>query len=286
MLTSCACTQRQLESEEFRSWVIKLKETTGFVHRKVWEFCYITQALAERGMLAPGKSGLGFAVGQEPLADLFASYGCNILATDLDEDRARKAGWVHNGQHATSLAILNKRGICSTDDFQRHVSFRNVDMNSLPSDLGQHDFIWSSCSIEHLGSFRATFAFLRRMTAFLRSGGVAVHTTEFNVSSDKHTLIKGPNILFRKQDFRRLVDLMEHDGHRVAPFDFELGDQPADHFVDEPPYKGNPHLKLRIEQYVCTSAGIIITAGDKPSNGYWRWLSSGRRYLSSRRRSA
>ena len=53
------------------------------LHRKIWEFCFIAQALDERGMLARGRRGLGFAVGTEPLPAMFASRGCAIVATDL-----------------------------------------------------------------------------------------------------------------------------------------------------------------------------------------------------------
>lgn len=45
------------------------------LNRKIWEWCYVAEALSERGMLLPGRRGLGFAVGQEPLVALFASAG-------------------------------------------------------------------------------------------------------------------------------------------------------------------------------------------------------------------
>jgi hypothetical protein len=95
-LKSNVCNQAQLESESFQDWCDKLGECRNHLHRKIWEYCYIAQALYERGLLAPGRRGLGFGVGKEPLAALFASYGCTIVATDLDPVSALRGGWVQN----------------------------------------------------------------------------------------------------------------------------------------------------------------------------------------------
>jgi hypothetical protein len=79
MLQSSPCTVRQFQSPVFQKWCARIKWPLDHVHRKGWEWCYIAQALRERGMLQPGKRGLGFAVGREPLVDLFASHGCEIM---------------------------------------------------------------------------------------------------------------------------------------------------------------------------------------------------------------
>jgi len=91
-LKSCMCTQAQLESATFRRWVDRLREEF-LLMRKLWEWAFILQALEERGMLQPGRRGLRFAVGQEPLAALFASYGCTIVATDLGSESPESASW-------------------------------------------------------------------------------------------------------------------------------------------------------------------------------------------------
>jgi hypothetical protein len=81
------------------------------LHRKLWEWCFITDVLYRQGMLSQGKTGLGFAVGREPLVAYFASLGARILASDLDVDRAATAGWVGSNEHAASLEMLNERNI-------------------------------------------------------------------------------------------------------------------------------------------------------------------------------
>ena len=184
MLTSMPCTQAQLESAVFRRWAAALGERPGHLHRKIWEWCFIAQALDERGLLAPGRRGLGFAVGQEPLSALFAAHGCTIVATDLGEEEAAKHGWVETGQHAAALDALNQRGLCPEARFHENVTFRVADMRALPTDLGHFDFVWSSCALEHLGSLEAGMHFIEASLALLKPGGVAVHTTEYNLTSN------------------------------------------------------------------------------------------------------
>jgi hypothetical protein len=256
MLKSRLCTQDQFSTAEYRDWCGRIHEPPR-LHRKQWEFCYIAQALFERGLLQVGRSGLGFGVGQEPLPALFASLGCSVVATDQDDAAARQAGWVDSGQHADGLANLNTRGLCSDEQFNRLVSFRTVDMNAIPPDLAGFDFVWSSCSLEHLGSIDLGNRFILRAMDCLRPGGVAVHTTEFNVASNFYTMSSGGTVLFRRTDVEAVVGRLTDAGYRIE-LDFDLGSGEADHYVDDPPYKSEPHLKLAIGNYVSTSIGLII----------------------------
>lgn len=254
-----ACTQVQIESPVFRHWAAALREKPGGLHRKLWEWCFIVQALHERGKLEEGKRGLGFAVGTEPLSSLFAKMGCFIVASDIGEDIARSEGWVDTNQHAAGLSHLNQRSLCPTEDFAARVTFREVDMRAVPADLQGFDFLWSSCALEHLGSLRLGMDYVVSAMACLRDGGVAVHTTELNCDSDDETIETGGSVVYRKRDLKELADRLSDLGHRVEPFDFHLGDLPADKYVDEPPYRGHPHLKLRLGPYASTSFGLIVT---------------------------
>jgi hypothetical protein len=259
-IQSCLCTQAQLESEPFRRWARSIGETAGHLHRKIWEWCYIAQGLAERDMLRPGRRGLGFAVGEEPLASLFAGAGCAITATDLDLRRAAGAGWVKTGQHAHNLTMLNTRGLCPAAEFDRRVEFRYADMNRIPPDLREYDFLWSACSLEHLGSLSLGEQFIYNSLACLRRGGVAVHTTEFNVSSNSDTVDYRSTVLFRRRDLERMAETLTACGQTIVPFTFDTGDLPADRVVDVPPYDGDRQLKVLLRRkYVCTSVGFMIT---------------------------
>jgi hypothetical protein len=260
-LTCHPCTRRQIESPNFLYWASRMGLKPGDLHRKSWEWCFIVQALNERGVFATGRRGLGFAVGEEPLTSLFAGMGCEILATDLDIAQASRGGWVDGKQHASGVNQLNARGFCSPELFAANVRFRSVDMRKIPADLEKFDFLWSSCALEHLGSLGNGIDFLLRAMECLRPGGVAVHTTELNVESDSRTLEAGRDVIYRKRDLLHLAGEMAARGHRVEPFDFDVGDTDADRYVDDPPYTGKIHLKLRIGGFASTSYGLIITRG-------------------------
>lgn len=256
MLRSRLCTQDQFQTSQYIYWCRQMHALYRF-HRKQWEFCYIAQALYERGMVGPGKKGLGFAVGLEPLPSLFASYGCEIVATDLDVESARQAGWVDTNQHMADRDGLNNRGICEREAFNRLVSCRATDMNDIPPDLKVFDFTWSSCAFEHLGSIQLGLEFVLNSLKCLRPGGVAVHTTEFNVSSNSDTLSTGGTVIFRRRDIEELAHRLRAEGHKIE-LDFDLGNGPADYYVDRPPYHSAPHLKLHLDRYVSTSIGLIV----------------------------
>jgi hypothetical protein len=258
VLNCRGCTQHDIESPNFRYWAQRLGLRSGNLHRKAWEWCYITQALWERGAFGPGRRGLGFAVGREPLTSLYTSMGCTILATDLEAARADAQGWVEGNQHAAGVEQLNKPGLCSPELFEANARFRPVNMLEIPPDLTDFDFLWSSCALEHLGGLRQGADFVLNAMNCLRPGGIAVHTTEFNVDSDDRTIESGHDVIFRKRDFLQLANELRARGHTIEPFDFDTGSSEADLFVDEPPYTGKVHLKLRIGGFASTSFGLII----------------------------
>jgi len=259
-----ACSNAQLESNNFRYWTSLLRERQPRPHRKIWEWSYIAQALHERGCLAEGMRGLGFAVGTEPLAALFASRGCTVTATDLDFAAASEGGWTRTHEHAANIGVLNERGICDARQFEANVQFTHVDMREIPADLVGYDFLWSSCSIEHLGSIDEALDFVVSAMRCLRPGGLAVHTTEFNCESDTSTVEQGKDVILRKRDFLRLRERLESSGCDVGDIDFALGKSDADTYVDEAPYRGPAHLRLRIGGFVSTSFGMIIQKGLVP----------------------
>ena len=106
---------------------------------------------------------------------------------------------------------------------------------------------------------------MRRSLRVLKRGGVAVHTTEYNISSNERTVASGPVVLFRQRDFRALEAALAADGHAVAPFDFETGHEPVERYVDLPPFGAEPHLRLRLPfglaSYATTSIGIVVVKG-------------------------
>ena len=255
------CTAKQMLSPIYDYWCDVIQSPARF-SRKQWEFVYIMQALERAGMLINGKRGLGFGCGREPLVGLFASRGCQILATDLDVYKAHEKGWVNTLQHAASLEDLYKsaKRILPQKEFQEKVQFQNLDMNDIPSDyVNQFDFIWSACALEHLGSLQHGLDFIKQSLKCLKKGGIAVHTTEFNLSSNDHTLETPGCSVYRERDIRQLIAELNSQGYRVSPLNLNSGSKPVDKHIDFPPYGFSPHIKLMLEGYVITSIGLIIS---------------------------
>lgn len=275
MLKSAVCTQVQLEAPAFRRWAAEMKVPFK-VHRKLWEFCYVAQALFERGKLRPGMRGLGFAVGMEPLPDLFANYGCEIVATDLACGHAGSGLWTTTSQHAGFVDRLNDRRICPPDQFRRLVSYRPVDMTAVPDDLTGFDFCWSACAVEHVGDLERSKQFVLDMVKCLKSGGVGVHTTEFNVFSEEATAVDGDTVVWRRVDLLQVQEDLRRRCHRMAELDLESGHLPGDCYVDEPPYKELPHLKLRLPSgFVSTSVGMIVERDGWLRRSLWERVADG-----------
>lgn len=264
MLTSFVCRHAHFQEEWLDRWSRALGhpdplDQPGWSHRKIWEWCAISQALAERGMLGPERLGLGFAVGTEPLPAAFAARGPFVLATDLASADS-EACWTATGQHAASKEALWFTGLVDRADFESRVRFADADMRTLEGLLPIWDFIWSSCALEHLGTLEAGWDFVVSSTRLLRPGGVAAHTTEFNVSSGEATIEAGPNVLYRSSDVGRLAERLRSEGHRLETPDLFPGDHPDDLEPDEPPYfqSRRKHIKLRLEGHVTTSMLLIV----------------------------
>ncbi|KIN61582.1 Methyltransferase type 11 [Sulfitobacter noctilucae] len=250
------CSSHHFLLSCYQHWCQEIDEVPRY-HRKQWEFVYILQSLWERGYLTAGKRGVGFGVGREPLSAVMASHGCNVVATDLEVEAQMSADWANTVQHASTLAHLNDKGICAPSVFEKNVTFRPVNMNHIPSDLQGFDFSWSACCLEHLGSLQAGMDFYKNSLACLKPGGLAIHTTEINLSSLEDTVEVGDTVLYRQQDIERLMDELRSEGHACEPLLIHYGSQPIDGFVDVPPYRVEPHLRLTLEQYVTTSIGVI-----------------------------
>lgn len=257
MLISQLCKQSDFETEWFKKACAKLKEPFKY-HRKLWEYCYIYEALRENDVLKPNSKGLGFGVGKEPLPAAFASHGCQITATDLHTEKAFQLGWVSTNQHSSKLQDLNERNICEPELFEKLVTFEFLDMNHIPDKYtNAYDFTWSSCSFEHCGNIELGKQFIINQMKCLKPGGIAVHTTEYNLSSNEKTIEYGPFVLFRKKDIEWMIETLRDGGHKIE-IDFTAGTGPIDSFVDLPPYQGDFHLRLKLGHYTSTSIGLII----------------------------
>ncbi len=275
-LTSRVCRQADIEHDWLHHWCGQLRMAPIY-HRKVWEDAFVVQVLWEAGALEPGRRGLGFAVGREHLPSFLAGRGVGVVATDLDAGDKRARGWVETDQHAAAADPLFQAHLVTEDAFARLVEHRAADMTAIPTDLarGEFDFVWSICAFEHLGSLEAGLAFVTAAMRCLKPGGVAVHTTEYNLDAAGGTPETGPTVLYQRRHLEALAQRLAAAGHRMLPLDEAAGSADVfDRFIDMPPYPYHawslgplheaPHLRLALQGYPTTSVGIVAIAGPTP----------------------
>jgi hypothetical protein len=255
-MSASTCAANDVMHPRYREICTMLQDNPRW-HRKQWEWVFIIHHLLASGVVRPGCRGLGFGVGREALPALFASFGAEVVATDAPEDGL---GWSETNEHSSSREHLRAPWMVSNEDFDRLITHRPADMNAIPADLRGFDFTWSACCFEHLGSLQAGIDFVVNSVERLKPGGIAVHTTEFNVTSNDETLTEGPTVIYRRRDLEALVTRLRDLGHDVAPFLVSPNSHVIDNHVDAPPY-ALPHMKLLLANHVTTSAGIVVRRG-------------------------
>lgn len=76
-------------------------------------------------------------------------------------------------------------------------------MNNMPEKYNNDfDFIWSSCALEDLSALEHGIKFILNSLRMLKPGGIAVHTKEFNVSSNFETIESGETVLIPEERYR------------------------------------------------------------------------------------
>ncbi|MCQ4161952.1 class I SAM-dependent methyltransferase [Roseomonas sp. GC11] len=250
------CTAAQMQEPAHQQWS-RFTRSPPRPHRKQWEFSWILAALNRAEMLRPGLSGLGFGVGRERLPSALANLGHRIVASDAPPELAAVQGWATTKQYSDSLEQLFKPELIDAASFAERVTFRPVDMNAIPDELRGFDYCWSACALEHLGSLQHGLDFVRNSLETLRPGGLALHTTEFNLGSNEQTLESRGLSLYRKRDIEALASRLVAEGHEVWPLNFHPGHALGDVYIDTPPFS-TPHVKLQAAGHVVTSIGLAV----------------------------
>lgn len=255
------CQAQDFHHPRFAS-LMKLMGLAPQFHRKQWEYVYVLHKLIEADLLRPGMRGLGFGVGTEPLPAVFASFGVDVTATDAPMDADQVEEWGHTGQHSGSVEQLLRPYIAPDDLVRARLRHQVCDMNHIDPALTGFDFNWSCCCFEHLGTLEAGLDFVvNAVERTLRPGGLAVHTTEYNVSSNDETVTEGGTVIFRRRDIDALLQRLRDRGHEAQPFVIGPTAHRLDFHVDVPPYRQDVHLKLLLSGYVTTSVGIAVRRG-------------------------
>lgn len=272
-----AVSAAQCEDERYVNWwrlLLHVPETLSpgdegapmFYNRKLWEWAFIVQSIEQLDLMRPGKAAVGFGCGNEAIPAMLASRGVDVLATD--QTISSGSQWAASGELMSGLDGLARDHLIDRSALSERVRTRHVDMNDVPDDLGEFDIAWSSCVIEHLGSPARGLDFVLESLALLRPGGVAVHTTELELTRKAETADYGNCAVYRLEDLQDFAARVASAGYE-ASFNFHVAmESPHDRWISLVSAPGGTvledvdHLKLVIGDSVSTSVstsfGLII----------------------------
>jgi hypothetical protein len=219
-----------------KDWYKKWASVIGFPkakHPKFWETAAIVEVLDERGYLKKGMTGIGFGVGNEQLASVFASKGVKITATDQDPSTQKAQKW-NNGQLTNNKNVIYYPDIVEKETFDELVTYEPYDMNEFnDSYKGKYDFLWHNCVVGHLGSMKNSVNHLLMSSAYLKQGGSMVFTTEVNISNLNKTISDNSDtIIWRLKDIEELFTKMLKKGMVAERFHLRLGDKKDDNRIN------------------------------------------------------
>lgn len=238
--------------ERYLYWCNELHQDASHIHRKLWEWVVMCETLDRAGLLVPGTKALGFGVGKEPLVSYFASKRIHVTATDHVTDTGAWAGTFEGAAFRVPNLVDEKA-------FKRYVRYQDVDMNAIPLDLKneQFDFIWSSCSMEHLGSRVHGVKFFIEALQCVRLGGLSVHTTEytFDLGFDSRDLS-----FYTAHDLKNLQSMVRSMGWKMDELDFTVGDHPYNYVENKTHYEvqGKPHIRVTLAGRNFTSCLLTV----------------------------
>ena len=151
------------------------------------------------------------------------------------------------------LLLINKAGYVDfmSDAFLRLIGNdkSKLILNQPFSEIYKH---FSSSSSAQKG-----MDFIIKSLDVLNPGGISVHTTEFNLSSNE-TIDVPFNAIYGRHFFDNLRIEIERRGHVFEPVDYRLGDNPKEDDVQYYNQPQKPHIKVSAYGTVFTSIGITI----------------------------
>eukprot|EP01064_Diplonema_japonicum_P024197 TRINITY_DN346_c0_g4_i1.p1 TRINITY_DN346_c0_g4~~TRINITY_DN346_c0_g4_i1.p1 ORF type:complete len:339 (+),score=91.96 TRINITY_DN346_c0_g4_i1:51-1067(+) len=263
LFRSRLCSYTHASQEWVTAYINNMGDGPNRLHRKQWEFAVIVEALDKLRMLGPNKIGLGFAVGQEPLARYFVKRGSSVTVSDMPLQGNFRKEWASTGQHANELEYTFRPGIVTLEEYKMRANFEPIDMNNIPKHLlqGHYDFIWSCGSLEHVGVGQASLQFIINSLDALKVGGVAAHTTEFLLNSQSTFEAPGLNF-FTEQEMQDWATVLRELGHTVVPLEFAAGTTfDVDSLKD---HRYSNHIQVKDMHTIHTSVSFIVIKG-KPT---------------------
>jgi SAM-dependent methyltransferase len=243
------CNLSDWESTEFLSTLDQLNLSFGrqYKHRKHWEFVQGILGLKRLGCLTPDALALGVGAGHEHPIYYLANYIKRVHATDIygGGEFAETAAPAEMLVHPGKFAPFPYR--------QDHLVTQYMDGCTLRYPDQCFDFAFSFSSIEHFGGHKAATQSVREMARVLRSGGIAVITTELILNNVAH-----PDF-FRPKDLKQVI-IKPSGLDLIEEMDFSIPQAMIENPLDLKTDISNrfPHIVLKLGPAVFTSVIMFL----------------------------
>ncbi|MDB5684291.1 MAG: class SAM-dependent methyltransferase [Sphingomonas bacterium] len=195
-------TPEQIDEEPFQRWRHTL-QIDGPSDRLLWEQIYVLEVLSRYGLLKPGARGLGFDATWSLLPAAMAKRGASVVI----------AGTGAEGE-TSALDHFRRPALCDDMTFADHVSTCSADLQAVPPELVNFDFLWSRGATASLESPAAALKFVEDRMICLSQGGIAIHLIELAAGSWPLDPVSG-NVL-RKGEVERIALQLISRGNEVA----------------------------------------------------------------------
>jgi SAM-dependent methyltransferase len=227
--------------------IMRTMQMIPSVHRKQWEYVMHVRAMEASGALHDQADVLGIACEAEPVIFYAAKNARSVLATDLYAGSGNSPGW--------AAGRLREADVYERSPFpypRDRLQVRTMDMRHIDAKDESFDLVWSSSSIEHLGSTGDMRASLREVARVLRPGGVHLFTTEWKLcggfSYFPHSFIFDSALLNRM-----LTDVPLEP---LGPFDARFSCHP----LNTPVWRGLRGVVHEFPHVVLFSRGVLNTS--------------------------
>ena len=217
------------------------------MHRKQWEYAMIVRDMDASGVLHDRADALGLACESEPAIFHAATKARSVLATDLYAGSNDSSRW--------AAGRLREADVFERSPFaypRDRLTVKTMDMRKIEAKDESFDLVWSSSSIEHLGSTSEIRASLREVARVLRPGGVHLFTTEWKLCGGFSYFPHG--FIFDQALLEAVIEGVPLEP--LGPFDARFSTHP----LNTPVWRGLRNVIHELPHVVLFSRGVLGTS--------------------------
>jgi SAM-dependent methyltransferase len=243
---------------EMKSSIVNNRKV-GLIHRKDWEWALGIIAMRRFGKLNKKCTAIGVGAGREEVLFYLTNYLGHVYVTDLYDGKDWK-------NFAPSDFPENPKKYAPFPYKEDALTVLRMDGTNLEFPSQTFDIAFSFSSIEHFGgkSHLGALRSLKEMERVLKTGGIAVITTEYILNDKEH-----PEFFNRKTIYNDLINKLQKL-RLVEPLDLRITTNTLDTVLDyssavywdtsnDDEFKKNhPLILIRVKNILVTSLMLVF----------------------------